>query len=352
MKAGELANLMGPFAIAANVSSIEASYNRIILHQQTMAIITASVRMWAKAPTEFDASIELEAKDFIGLVRSLPEQKELLLECDENKLRWECGSAKGGIALQPGRDVPDEPDMLKGATKMDKAWGRMFDLGSAACTNVALKSVGLDAAAIYPDKDATWCLSSDDVSIAACLHKGPPLKGMNKPVYIGPKEAQLVAMLCQRGGLAVVDDKMLRYQDDHLTAEIALSRDLKHNLLKVMERLRETEEIEIDLPRDQIETFIGRAALLSQVKHRVPVSIMVQKGKLSIFFDEQTAYAEEYYLAKVPDGIDYEAKANGTKLAQALANCDQLVADQMKEKHLIFRSKAKDFYYAVGGADR
>jgi hypothetical protein len=357
MKVSELKAALKPFSIVTSTPSLVPEYTRAVFYDKTMAVKTARATLWSKAPTQFDDPIEVEVKDIYGIVSSLPESEEFHIEVDDNKLRWECATVQGGLAFRPGRkELPAPPRLPKKMTPTDDKLGRMFSLGSAACSNVALQTIGLHGAAIYVEEDHMWCMSSDNISIAACRVDGIPISGMDETVYVGPKEAQLLATLCERkGNLAFVDNVFL-YQDKDLTATVNLTVPLKHDLRNMLSRYTKSDDIIIPLVHDQIKAFIRRSTLLSELKSRVAVTIMVNKGKLTLIFSEDKAYSEEYYVAEgIPEHVQYEITLHVNKLSSssnytdAFGASDELIADLMEKKVMVIRSKTKDFYYVMGG---
>jgi hypothetical protein len=357
MKVSELKAALKPFTIITGAPGLVPEYSRAIMFENTMAVKTGQTTMWGKAPAEFEEPVEVEVRDFNGVISSLPDGEEFHIEVDENKLRWECGQAHGGLAFRPGRDdIPKPPRLPKKMTAADAKLARMFLIGSASCSNVALQSIGLHGAAIYPSEDYTWCMSSDDVSIAACKMDGPPIVGLKDTIFVGPKEAQLLASLCERKGSICLADNAFLYFDKGLTAIVNLCTPLKHDLRKMLDRYIKTEEIIIPLAHEQIKSFIKRAIVLSDLKTRVVMSILVSKGRLALIFAEEKAYSEEFYLAEgIPEDINYEINlhvnrfSSSSNYSHAFGASDELIADMMKSKVLVIRSKAKDFYYAIGG---
>jgi hypothetical protein len=362
MRIAELKETLKPFALALSRPSIAPEYNHLILSGTLMAAQTASVAIWAKSPVEFDDAIEVEVGDFVGVVSSLPDDGEIELTKGKQRgnqpmmLDWSCKAARasGGIPCLPGREPDPMPALPDKLTPVNETWARMFRLGGCAAGNVALMSVGLDGVVVQPGDDMTICLSSDNASIAGCFVDGPPLAGLGSPVTIAPENADLLATLCsrrQRGRLAF-DDEAFIYRDRVLTATVQKHKSLLHDLWAIMKPLVEAEQFIIPLPRKRLAAVVKRASALSLVKNRVAVDLTVADCKLSLrFSDDQSHGDEEYDLAKdVPKDLHFQAKVIGDKLIRALDNCDELVVDPMRHCNMVFRSKACDFHYAVGGS--
>lgn len=268
-------------------------------------------------------------------------------------LHWQCSSARGKIATSTPIEVKVIPRMPKTqGLQCNRKLARLLELGALSCHNSALASIGLNGMVMLYDDGRLWCLSSDDVTIAAANMDCPEQFELRGRITLGPGEADLLATLSARTGgtIGFIENSVL-YEDAAIRAAVHVVPPLRHDLWALASNYC-TDDSVMPLPRDKVAAFVKRVSYLAETKQRCDVTLHAADDRLTLQFVENVAQTEEFYLIdgfQVPEPC--QVTVDALKLGRALSHCDELVLDHMQRKLLTFRAKDGSFYYMISGRE-
>jgi hypothetical protein len=305
--------------------------------------------MEVEVATGLSSEVLVDGESFLQILRSLP-AGEMTMSATGSSLAWECGKAKGQLALMAeGAQVMPVliPDGVE-FTEVGAGFGKGLDLGSLACGTSALMSVGLFGVSISLN-EGVRAYSSDD-NIIAAAKMCDSIKGLTDSVTLSPNSAKLLATLTSRDKATVAVDAQTVYCKTP-DAKLVLKQipPLKY---KIGDQLTgfAAEEIKVPLQRDVVAAFIRRAEALTEEKKRTDVAVSVVAGQgVKLTFADGKSSSEEYYVAEgmAESSVD-PILIDSRRLARALSQASRVVFDHVAKKALVLRGD-QEFVFVVAG---
>lgn len=348
MKASELRDAISPFTGIVNKHALSPTYRALRLAPTYIRGCAAYGTMELEMATGLDSETHVDGDAFLQVLRSLP-SADLEMRASEGSLHWKCGAARGQLALLGDKieiPAPAWPEGIE-AQKVPDGFARMLELAALGCGSVALLSVGLYGITLSNRSDGLYGYSSDNVTIAAA-RVGDKIPGPES-LTLSPDAVRLAGMLSGRGDLAAAFDADSFYlQTPSTRCVIRQVPALKFNLKDVVSPFL-TREVQVELDREVILSFIRRAEALAEERGKTEVNISVSEGAVRLGFSEGKSSSEEYYLAEgvaaaeiAPISID------ARRLSRALARASHIVFDQADKAALVLRGES-EFAYVISG---
>src|SRR5919109_939951 len=180
----------------SNPSSVTSLYRAVQLGPTCLRSVSEFGNLYVQLPedTGLKGDVLLDTSSLQAITQSLPQDGELVLEQDTNKINWSCGDAKGHLNfVVTDHKIPEIP-------QRNTCWsppqnlGIALQLASCACQWAAV-SVGLYGISIEPVDDKLYLMSSNTFSLAATtIEKG---SFPTDKITVRPPVPSVVAALLQ-----------------------------------------------------------------------------------------------------------------------------------------------------------
>lgn len=348
-----LSDVLEPFQFVCDANALATDYRRLFITSNRIKARSARASIDAMYSLGTTDPFSVDFGLLFPLVRSLKtgDSKEIEFTYEGDVLSWKAGAAHGKLSVTEPKDVavlPRSPSN-QGLT-VSKDLVKLLELGSLACSNSALESIGLHGMILLEEDDKAWCISSDNVTIACAsmpIEEGQLNTGITT---VKPQDAQLLAMLASRdGGKMVFTESAIYYSDLAMRAIVHPIDPLKHDLFSICSRSFDADHI-AKLPKDRIASFVKRATALTENREHCSVIVRAAENQITLEFTENRASSEEMYLLEdVSVPTPTEVMVDAVKLGKALQNCDHMLLDHMHKHLLAFRSADKSFHYFLAG---
>jgi len=348
-----LNDVLEPFQFVCDTNSLATDYRRLFITQNRIKGRSARASIDAMYSLGIPEPFSIDFGLLFPLVRSLrtSSNQEIEFQYEGTVLSWECGAAHGKLAVTEPKDVEMLPRVPsnQGLT-VSKQLVKTLDLGSLACSNSALESIGLHGMIMLEDVEKAFCISSDNVSVACAsmpIEEGALQSGITT---VKPQDAQLLSMLASReGGRMVFQENAIYYSDLSMRAVVHPVPPLQHDLYEICSRNFEADKV-AKLPKDRIASFVKRATALTENREHCSVVVRAADNQITLEFTENRASSEEMYLLEnVTVPTPTEVMVDAVKLGKALQNCDEMLLDNMHKSMLVFRSADQSFHYLLAG---
>jgi hypothetical protein len=351
MKVGYVLALFEPFRLVCDPHSLEPKYRMVLVEPKQVSASTAKAAMVSQYALNIDQPFALEVANLYSVAASLPPDAELEFELQDSVLNWSCGRSRGRLATKPPFTVDPLPEMPKDDIDCSQTLSTLFQFGALSCSNQALSTIGLYGMSVVPDGDHLWCFSSDNVTIAAARMATPKGLTLKDTMTVGAPETALLASLAARTkSFMAFTPKAIFFQDADYDAVIHLVKPLNHNLYDLATKYLADDAVH-DINKERVQAFVKRATFLAETRQNAIVIVHAEGESLTLEFNEQLAQTEEHYPItegfKVNEPVSVAVDA--VKLAKALANCDQLLLDNMDKHVIVFRAKNSSFHYIISG---
>jgi hypothetical protein len=355
MLASTLSDLLKPFEVASKVRSLDPRHSKLMLDKQGLHYESLKTVIHAWAPLGVKDPVGVDVYAFLELFRNKnPGNEEISFLVEGTKMEWSYGKVYGRIVVSPPHEIPLAPEVPeKDFVPASPELGRALDLGGSSNSNIALRTVGLYGVQILSTKTETWCLSSDNRTISAAILP-LYLKQARQPISVGPEELEFLVYLCSRGGRLAFLPSAILYEDQGISALIKLKEPIQHDLLGIVNRYRTQPKKIVPLDKEVVQTFVRKVSHLSTLKYRTPVDLYVAEGKVLLAFEDERLSVEEFYEVtkeRIESDVEFHVTicsasfgSSGTP-GQAIAACDEMIADYADQKVLVFRSADDAFYY-------
>jgi hypothetical protein len=363
MKSNELNKLLAPFKLLSNRAALSQTYRSLQISYDRIRGCSNFAVLEIATPLMNDdqPSFCVDAAAFMAVISSLPDKQEVALTADEGVMIWECGQAKGRLALLPEVKMPViERKTEKGRKvlkwKPPESFRIALEVGGLSCGNDSMASSGMFG--ILIDNRTVPSISAcDGATISHATIQESKIPNMPDQIVIAPDAAELLRLLLKDGGGLEFDDKSIYYASTDVKCLIKQLPKLKHDIADMLAKYVDAEIIAA-VPRDRISAFIKRVGALTENKRTAHVSLGASQGRMSLSFSEGTASSDEYYLVdklEIPDLPEVQLDAG--KTARALRFIDEVVLDHVERHVVVLRGTSVldegddqvDFIYLVSG---
>jgi hypothetical protein len=348
-----LTDVLEPFQFVCHANALATDYRRLFITNNRIKGRSARASIDAMYSLGIDEPFSIDFGLLYPLVKSLNAggNTEIEFKYEGDVLSWKSGAGHGRLAVAGTKDVEMLPRMSSNqGLVVSKELVKTLELGSIACSNSALESIGLHGMIMLEDNEKAFCISSDNVSIACAsmpveegqLHSGT--------ITVKPDDAQLLSLLASReGGRMVFNENAIYYSDPAIRAVVSPVSPLQHNLYDICSRNFDADKV-ARLPKDRIAAFVKRAAALTENREHCSVIVRAADNQITLEFTENRASSEEMYLLEdVSVPTPTEVMVDAIKLGKALQNCDYMLLDHMHRSMLVFRSADLSFHYLLAG---
>jgi hypothetical protein len=345
MLSNELASAVAPFKLMMNKGALSPSYRCLVLQPDQIrgasnyAVLEVDVDLGLGGKT-----LCVDASNFLAIIASLPEKKEIILTGGDRVLSWACGAAKGRLALMPEIKVAsiEAPADKRRAWQPQPPFREALELGTLSAGSDSMASAGLHGVVI-DNRNKLRVLACDGVTVSDAIVLDKPLKNWPPMVTISPDGAALLHFLLRDKKLSVsCDEKAIHASGTGFRALIKQVAPLKHDIASLLGSYQEA-EIVVEIPSDRIAAFIKRVSAIAEIKKGVQVTVSASEGRMTLAFLEGAASADEYYLVdglKVPDLP--EVLIDASKMARALSHATEIVLDHAARSVIILRGLGSD----------
>lgn len=355
MQVSKLAAILSPFSALVNRSAISAVYKTIEISPNMLrahapwGILEANLEIGAGTRTFL-----IDAGRFIAVVNSL--SGEITFSMNENTLAWECGHAKGKMAISESLDSDvilhslwPEWEAAPGAAFMEA-----IELGSLSCGPQSMSAVGVHGVAFRQTDDQISISSTDSVTMALCSIARPDhWHDIGSFVLLPDALAMLVTILkAGQTPLMSVSPKGVFARAEYFRLMVRPAPLLKQSVLDLAAPFADREVV-APLPVEQVLNFIKRAGALAESKSNTVLTLKAMPGAVSLAFAEGLATTDETVL--VPD-LDVPAdlpsiKIDAGRFARGLEHTDKLCLDHIERGVLVLFGVSPEFSYLVCGSE-
>ena len=356
MLSNQFAALLAPFKMLCNKNALAITYRCLELHGKMIrgAARFGMMEVHGEFGIPEGPPIYVDGMTFLAIIGSLPSEEEVELNLeDKGVLAWQCGAARGRIALM---SIPEMPSIKRG-NKNELAWvptGEFIDvlkLGMLSCGNESLASIG--AYGVVLDNTNDLCVySSDNVTIAAAyMSSEARIQGPDIMTFSPDSLNLLAAVIDTTNDKAKLefDDQGIYYRDGTRRCVIKQIAPLKVDINSICAQYASS-EIMVEIPTARVQAFLKRISAMAETKKSTSLFIGASKGKLNLSFSDGLASSEEYYLVdelNVPDLPLIEL--DGAKLGRALAHTSHVVLDYIDRHVLLLQGGDPIFQYIISG---
>jgi hypothetical protein len=349
MEAGKLFESMKVFRSIVKADE----HNIITLTPETAVAGSEWAYAMAKVHTGLPEGVTVivDGQALLNILASLSPTTDVVFHSTDAALSWSCGAAKGRLARlergvpealpeSNGPSVPATPAMLRGLT-----------LGALSCApGGGGAATRLDRLTIYGEGDQLLFGSIDNATISIYTMKTEsPVTGQ---WLLGATGAQLLSEACGvNAGVFKLGDRNVTFYNEWLRVTVALAGDTQPHDVRKLSKDYDGEEVQGELNRKIIQTFIRRANNLAENAESRMVQIGADNRRIVMEFSDSVNETTEYYLAdSLPDmgpNFSVRVKCDASKVARALEHCDKVILDHHERRVLVFTGP--DFHYLMMG---
>lgn len=354
----DLRELLAPFHDVASKTAVAPTYRTFEITPDRVAGCApfGMLEVFMQMGATEGPSVYVDAPTLLAVLASLPDDAAFHVSTEAGTFAWQCGNAKGKLALIGIEDIPRmAKTMPKTGFIPPLGFIDGLRLGTMSGASRTLGNVGLAGMVIDAGTEGRiWFMSSDAITISAVML--PLEEGELVPsawpdlLTLAPEAAMLLADCIAENGMLSITDKGVQYWDDGARLLLKQVAPLKANLFPVVKRFTKLEH-KIAIPPDRIQAFVKRAAALSGKSRDNLVTLSANGGKLSLGFDIASATADEYYMVEgLDDAEDVSITLDAAKLARALQFVTHVSLEHTKtQKAVVFVGDDPPFYYIVSG---
>lgn len=311
-----------------------------------------------------DREVFVDADDFVQILRSLPDQ-EFQAAANASVLRWECGTARGHLALiAPERCTIPLPEPVEASALVGPQFARGLELGALSCGLLLVRTLDLEGVQLRNRGEDCWAYASDSYTLSAG-RLGAALPLADGQILTFKREAVdlLVALAHSEEDAAAADDPPRQPEilfgcseraiycvtGGGVEAQVNQVAPLRHDVAQLLEPFL-AQRVQVPLNRQAVASFLRRAEVLAETQQRALVEIGIDHGRTVLRFDEASGSTEEYYLVEGQPVADVASvRLEAHRMAKALANADRLVFDYADRSVLVLRGHGDDFIFGICG---
>lgn len=356
MLSSDLAAYLSPFSMLINKNALSPLYRSLELSMDTIRGCAGYGML--EITGEFclpEKTIFVEAASFIAVINSLPGDKEVEFNLEsDGVLTWECGAAKGKLALLVIKEMPRiEPlneTAKEGGWKPTAEFVQALKLGMLSCGNESLASIGMYGIVIDTQEDI--CVYSSDNITVSCAFVSDAAVQAPPIMTFSPDAIRLLTTILapdEESAFIVFSEQGIYYEDGYIRASVKQLAPIKADITSILAAYSGGETT-ADLPVERIQAFIKRINALAESKKSTYITLQASSGKLSMSFSDGLAATEEYYLVdnlEVPDLPPI--KLDALKLGRALAHTTSIILDHIDRKVLVLQGDDPVFQYIISG---
>lgn len=347
MLSNELNKSLAPFYNIASARALAPHYRALELTPNCVKARSSFGMLEMYIDIGIKETVFVDAMAFLSIVASLPSRTDLKLTTKGDVLQWNCGPARGKLALMNVKDPPEIPEVWGEPAKTTKDFAHVLERGALSCDNEALGAKGLFGVELH-NKDGLTVCSTDSVTLSHCSIPRRVV-GLPEKATLHPSGIELLASVMNNDGNLTFADTDVLYQDDTVLCYMRQIPPLRESIVNMIDQW-EGEEVISPIPRDRIAAFIKRANALTESKRQTRVLVSGAQESLILSFEEGTATSDEYVIAEeLPPFPDLEpVPLSASKVARALSYIDSVIMDHIERKVLIF--KGGHFRYLISGS--
>lgn len=350
MKAGVLHSLTKLATKISNQSTLTSLYRSIELDKLRVRCVSefGNIELTTE-DTGLTKPVLLDTQAVLTQVANLPQDADIVLTEEENKIKWVCGSAKGHWnEVHTDYPIPEITHTTY-PWQPPKNLPEALLLASSACQAAAV-SYGLYGITMEPDGDKLDFFSSNSIALAATkIDLGGYAGGK---ATFRPPVPGIIAILIRTCPNVMMDvtKEGIFLSGDWLKAHLPLGADLKHDLKAISGKYTKCEHT-AKVDSVSVKKFINRARGLLDKNSSFTVKLIVSEGKLSLSHSGIASSTEEYFMADgLPTDISYEGiDLPADMLLMPLEFVSTVVFDYMKDKQLVLKGENPEFTYILGG---
>jgi len=349
VKAAELFKLLAPFQKMVDKKAMVASYRALMLTNDYVRGNAPFGIMEIEVDLNLGRDINIDGEEFLSVIKSLP-NAELELSVKDTKLVWECGHAKGQLALMGDNiEIPELPDEIEPDDELEEGFSEALIRGSLSAGGAHLLSAGLFGAVIANTDDGLYIYGSDDPTVSSA-RLGDTLPGSVERCALSPEAITMLGLIANEGGALLAFDEKVVYCNTE-TTRLVLNQisPPKHDVKELAENFTGPWETTALLDHDTISTFIKRAEALSTDGNSPFVAISIENGQARLAFESGKNSSEEYYI--VEGGSDISVApivVEAKRMSKALSFATHLVFDHAEDDALVL-SGENEFLFVISG---
>ena len=352
LQSTDIVEFLKPFRRVVDRKAMAVAHRALALDVEHIRGMAPFAKLEVRARLGLESLCYVDGATFMAVMDSLPEKEDVEFATDAGALLWECGKAKGKMALLEveGMDAITHK-ISKKAQPFPHAAAAALRLGLLSSGGQDLAAAGYFGVVLDPrDESGLRIMSTDNDTIAAATLPGVALAS-DDLVTISPEAAELLATVIGAEGKLDIGEAYVLYRDKNtrlLINRVApLTRDVSATLAKF-----DGSAIKTQIPRDRINAFIKRSAALAENGRRdLKITLRVKAGEMAMAFQGATAMSDEYCLAdnlKIKQEMSVEVHVE--RMARALSHVEEIILDYADRGILIFAGGSPSFRYLVAGA--
>lgn len=354
MLSNDLSAYLGPFGLLVNKNALSPLYRSLELDTNTIRGCAGYGML--EVTGEFglpEGTFYVDATSFIAVINSLPADKEVEFNLEDGGvLAWECGSAKGKLALLKISEMPRIPakEQHEGCWHPTEEFVSAIKLGMLSCGNESLASIGMYGVVIDTTEDI--CVyASDNVTVSCAFVAEAKVTAPDLMTFSPDAIKLLTAILTPDDEAAFIEFSKdgIYYQDGFVRAQVKQLAPIKENIAGILAEFS-TGDTVATLPVERIQAFIKRINALAESRKSNYITLQASNGKLAMSFSDGLAATEEYYLVDdlvVPDLPP--VKLDAVKMGRALAHVNSVILDHIERKVLVLQGDDPVFQYIISG---
>ena len=351
MKSDALAAALLPFKLLTNKNALSAAYSALELAPDRISGASSYAALDVAADLGTDATFCVDAAALSAVVTSLPSGHDFNIRADASAMFWECGSAKGKLALVPVEDMPRNTPRRRSPKSFTPSsdFIRALKLGGMSCGGDSMESAGIFGIVIAAsDADTSIVYSCDNQTLAHCAAAGAWVQPGEDAVVLSPDAIELLTAVMGTAGRLECDATTVYYTDAKARCSVKMLAPLKKDLLGVKAHYDGGKML--PLPVERIGAFIGRANALAEDKKAVRVLVSAEEGRLILAFAETASSSEEYYLIEGLVNPDKRVvSVDAGKLARGLAQATHISLDFLSKQNVTLSHEKTGFTYLIAG---
>lgn len=353
-----LNNALAPFRLLASKTALSPTYRALEIGPESVrgcsvyGVVEVAIKL-------IDADWEpltVDSAAFLAVVASMPEDKAVTLSTEPGALLWQCGQAKGRLALLPAVRIPlvkldQSPKALKRAWQPPETFQLALELGGLSAAVAGLAAAGMYGI-VLDNRRAYSVMACDGTTISHATVLAGSLPNTPDLVVISPEAAALLRLLLKDPeGRVQFDEQSVYFISPSTRAVIKQLPQLKNDIATMLDRFGD-EAIVATLPKDRATAFIKRVNALAETKSLAHIGLSASQGQIALTFNEGTASSDEYFLVEDLDIPDLpEVQIDAAKTARALRYIDEIVLDHVDKHVVVLRGGTDDmpFTYLISG---
>lgn len=349
MQSDTLTKALAPFRHITSRTALAPAYRAIELGPERVKACASFAVLEAHLNIGVSDTVFVDAITFLSIVQSLPPQSDFVLTTSDGSLQWECGPARGKLALMNTVDTPEIAPSVRSRQRhrTTKALATALERGSVSCDNTALGAIGIYGVVMHSNQGVPLICSTDNTTVSSCT-TDMPLAGLPETATFPPPGADLLAAVIDDTGTLEFDQQGMVYRSATIDCMVRQVPKLKTDIRDVLTQFGD-DNITSAIPQERIRAFLMRAKALTENKSHARVLLGAINGSITLSFAEGTATSDEYILADELDGCPdiVPVALPVDKVARALSYIDSIVLDYIERGVIIFQGGA--FRYLVSG---